>query len=193
MQNELLRLQKEEQRTIVFISHDIDEAIKIGGRIGIMKDGRLIQVGTPSELIQSPADGFVRDFFRHVDVSRFLKASNMLTREDRATLRFNLASPSQRCLDQLIDRGLETAYICDEAGRYQGCVTQASLHKAAMGSVSDAFLRDVTQVSLDTDLHVLTEIALGQTHDVPVIDMSGQFAGVVSCRTILKQVMERRV
>ncbi|HXZ08247.1 MAG TPA: glycine betaine/L-proline ABC transporter ATP-binding protein, partial [Paraburkholderia sp.] len=52
MQNELLRLQKEEQRTIVFISHDIEEAIKIGGRIGIMKDGCLIQVGTPAELIQ---------------------------------------------------------------------------------------------------------------------------------------------
>mgnify|MGYP003351868488 CR=1 FL=1 len=94
MQNELLRLQKQEQRTIVFISHDIDEAIKIGGRIGIMKDGRLIQVGTPSELIQNPHDNFVREFFRNVDVSRFLRAANMLTQVDRSMISCNTDAPA---------------------------------------------------------------------------------------------------
>lgn len=192
MQNELLRLQKEEQRTIVFISHDIDEAIKIGGRIGIMKDGRLIQVGTPSELIQRPANEFVRDFFKNVDVSRFLRAANMMTKIDRGVISCNTGSPSARYLDQLIDGAIECAYVCDESGRFQGCVTQASLQKANHGSVSDAFLRDVVAVTLDTDLHQLTEIALKQEHDVPVTDAAGRFAGVVSCRTILKHVMERR-
>jgi glycine betaine/proline transport system ATP-binding protein len=193
MQNELLRLQKEEQRTIVFISHDIDEAIKIGGRIGIMKDGCLIQVGTPAELIQSPADDFVRDFFRNVDVSRFLKASSMLTRLDRNLITCNTGAPSEPYLNQLIDTGVECAYVCDESGRYQGCVTRTSLHKAGRGSIQDAFLRNTTAVSLDADLHQLTEMALNQEHDVPVIDATGQLAGVVSCRTILKQVMERRM
>lgn len=192
MQNELLRLQKEEQRTIVFISHDIEEAIKIGGRIGIMKDGRLIQVGTPAELIQSPADDFVRDFFRHVDVSRFLKASNMLTRLDSGRVVCNVDAPAERLLAQLIDGGIECAYVCDESGRYQGCATQASLHLAGHARVRDAFLRDATAVTLDTDLHQLTDLALGQPHDVPVVDAAGGLAGVVSCRTILKHVMERR-
>jgi glycine betaine/proline transport system ATP-binding protein len=193
MQNELLRLQKEEQRTIVFISHDIDEAIKIGGRIGIMKDGRLIQVGTPAELIQSPADDFVRDFFRNVDVSRFLKASNMLSKVDANQLSCNLSAPAARYLDKLIDGGMECAYVCDESGKYQGCVTQNSLHKAGQGSIQQAFLHDTVAVTLDADLHQLAEIALGQTHDVPVVDAAGRLAGAVSCRTILKQVMERRM
>ncbi|MDZ5457499.1 quaternary amine ABC transporter ATP-binding protein [Azohydromonas lata] len=193
MQNELLRLQKEEQRTIVFISHDIDEAIKIGGRIGIMKDGRLIQVGTPSELIQSPADDFVRDFFRNVDVSRFLKASNILTRVERNTFTCNPGAPASRYLNQMIDGAMECAYVCDESGKYQGCVTQNSLHQAGSGSMQEAFLADAGAVSLDSDLHQLADIALGQTHDVPVIDTFGRLAGVVSCRTILKQVMERRM
>lgn len=193
MQNELLRLQKEEQRTIVFISHDIDEAIKIGGRIGIMKDGRLIQVGTPSELIQSPADDFVRDFFRNVDVSRFLKASNMLSKVDAQQLSCNLSAPAARYLDKLIDGGMACAYVCDESGKYQGCVTQSSLHKAGQGSIQQAFLPDTVAVALDADLHQLAEIALSQTHDVPVIDAAGRLAGAVSCRTILKQVMERRM
>jgi glycine betaine/proline transport system ATP-binding protein len=192
MQNELLRLQKEEQRTIVFISHDIEEAIKIGGRIGIMKDGCLIQVGTPAELIQSPADAYVRDFFRNVDVSRFLKASSLMTGVDRGRISCDVATPSERYLNQLIDSGVECGYVCDESGRYQGCVTPASLHKTGKRPVREALLGDVNAVPLDADLHQLAAIALSQEHDVPVTDAAGQLAGVVSCRTILKQVMERR-
>ncbi|RQR58860.1 glycine betaine/L-proline ABC transporter ATP-binding protein [Burkholderia sp. Bp9126] len=193
MQNELLRLQKEEQRTIVFISHDIEEAVKIGGRIGIMKDGCLIQVGTPAELIQSPADAYVRDFFRNVDVSRFLKASGLMAGVGRGLISCDVGLPAERYLNQLIDSGVECGYVCDEAGRYQGCVTPASLHKSGARPIREALLRDVSAVSLDTDLHQLAAIALGQQHDVPVTDGTGKLVGVVSCRTILKQVMERRV
>jgi glycine betaine/proline transport system ATP-binding protein len=192
MQNELLRLQKEEQRTIVFISHDIEEAVKIGGRIGIMKDGRLIQVGTPAELIQSPADDYVRDFFRNVDVSRFLEASSLLTKVQRGLIHCDTAAPAERYLNSLIDSGVDCGYVCDEAGRYQGCVTPASLHKNGARPIRDALLRDVAAVSLDADLHELANIALSQEHDVPVTDDEGRLAGVVSCRTILKQVMQRR-
>lgn len=192
MQSELLRLQKEEQRTIVFISHDIEEAIKIGGRIGIMKDGCLIQVGTPAELIQSPADDYVRDFFRHVDVSRFLKASGLLSRVERGVIACDVGTSSERYLNQLIDSGVDCGYVCDESGRYQGGVTPASLHKAGARPIRDALIPDLKAVSLDADLHDLAAIALGQEHDVPVVDAAGKLAGIVSCRTILKQVMERR-
>ncbi|WP_354682241.1 glycine betaine/L-proline ABC transporter ATP-binding protein [Cupriavidus necator] len=192
MQNELLRLQREEQRTIVFISHDIEEAVKIGGRIGIMKDGCLIQVGTPAELIQSPADEYVRDFFRNVGVSRFLRASSLMTRVGRGLILCDAGAPSERYLNQLIDSGAECGYACDESGRFLGCVTAATLHKCGNRPIREAFLRDINSVAMDTDLHQLAAIALNQEHDVPVIDAGGKFAGVVSCRTILKQVMERR-
>lgn len=192
MQNELLRLQKEEKRTIVFISHDIDEAIKIGGRIGIMKDGCLIQVGTPAELIQSPADEYVRDFFRNVDVSRFLKASGLMTRVERGLIECDAGTSSARYLNQLIDSGAECGYVCDESGRYLGCVTPATLHKSGERPIREAFLRDVNAVTTETDLHQLAAFALNQQHDVPVVDAAGKFMGAVSCRTILKQVMERR-
>ncbi|MGN6808263.1 MAG: quaternary amine ABC transporter ATP-binding protein [Trinickia sp.] len=192
MQSELLRLQKQEQRTIVFISHDIEEAIKIGGRIGIMKDGCLIQVGTPAELIQSPADDYVRDFFHHVDVSRFLKAERLLTRVERGVIAADIGAPAEHYVNQMIDGGLECAYVCDQAGRFQGCVTPTSLHKAGARPLREALLQDLKTVSPESDLHELANIALSQEHDVPVVDMGGKLAGVVSCRTILKQVMERR-
>lgn len=192
MQNELLRLQKEEQRTVVFISHDIEEAIKIGGRVGVMKDGKLVQVGTPAELIQLPADDYVRNFFRNVDISRFQKALSLLSKVENGVIRCDTGASAARYANTLVDAGVDCGYVCDEAGRYQGLVTSASLRKCGNAPIRDAMLRDVASVSVDADLHELSVIALQQEHDVPVVDSMGKLAGVVSCRTILKQVMERR-
>ena len=77
MQNELLNLQKQVKKTIVFITHDITEAARIGDRVAIMKDGRFIQVGTPSEVIMHPIDEYVRDFVNDVPRSRVLKARSV--------------------------------------------------------------------------------------------------------------------
>ncbi len=77
MQSELLRLQQEQRRTIVFISHDLDEAMRIGDRIAIMKDGQVIQVGTPDEILRSPADDYVRSFVRGVDAAAVFKAADI--------------------------------------------------------------------------------------------------------------------
>jgi glycine betaine/proline transport system ATP-binding protein len=77
MQGELIRLQAEQQRTIIFISHDIEEAVRIGHRIAIMEGGRVVQIGTPLELINQPANDYVRAFFKGFDVARVLKASDV--------------------------------------------------------------------------------------------------------------------
>ena len=72
MQDELVKLQARHQRTIVFISHDLDEAMRIGDRIAIMQNGEVVQVGTPDEILNNPANDYVRTFFRGVDISRCL-------------------------------------------------------------------------------------------------------------------------
>jgi glycine betaine/proline transport system ATP-binding protein len=77
MQGELIRLQAEQHRTIIFISHDIEEAIRIGHRIAIMEGGRVVQIGTPQELLCSPANDYVRAFFKGFDASKILKAGDV--------------------------------------------------------------------------------------------------------------------
>ena len=74
MQSELLRLQQIRRRTIVFISHDLDEAMRIGDRIAIMKDGQVVQVGTPDDILRNPANDYVRSFIRGVDAAAVFKA-----------------------------------------------------------------------------------------------------------------------
>jgi glycine betaine/proline transport system ATP-binding protein len=74
MQNEFLRLQSVLQKTIVFITHDFDEAVRLADRIAIMQDGRIVQIGTPEDLVLSPADGYVAEFTREAPRARILSA-----------------------------------------------------------------------------------------------------------------------
>jgi glycine betaine/proline transport system ATP-binding protein len=78
MQGELVRLQQELSKTIVFITHDLDEALRLGDRVAVLKDGYLVQVGTPVEIVTRPADDYVRAFVEDVDRSRVLRARDAL-------------------------------------------------------------------------------------------------------------------
>ncbi len=84
MQGELTKLQRELNKTIVFITHDLDEALRLGDRVAILKGGRLIQVGTPVEIVTAPADDYVRAFVEDVDRSRVLKVRHALVGTARA-------------------------------------------------------------------------------------------------------------
>ncbi len=79
LQDELLSLQKSLDRTIIFVSHDLDEALKIGNRIAIMEGGEIVQVGTPQEIVLAPASGYVRDFVAHMNPLNVLRAREVMT------------------------------------------------------------------------------------------------------------------
>lgn len=85
MQDELMKLQAELHKTIVFITHDLDEALKIGDRIAILKDGKLVQVGRPEEIVLKPADDYVQAFTRDVNKSRVLRARSIMAPLDADT------------------------------------------------------------------------------------------------------------
>lgn len=84
MQDEFLRLQTVLHKTIIFVTHDFDEAVRLGDRIAIMNEGRLIQVGTPEEILTGPADDYVKEFTRGVSRERVLTARQVLTQVDPA-------------------------------------------------------------------------------------------------------------
>nr|MBX2805484.1 ATP-binding cassette domain-containing protein [Hyphomicrobiales bacterium] len=79
LQDELLELQRNLRRTIIFVSHDLDEAFKLGDRIAILDGGRIIQCGTPREIIRSPADDYVADFVEHINPLRVLRAADVMS------------------------------------------------------------------------------------------------------------------
>ncbi len=122
MQSELLRLQQIQRRTIVFISHDLDEAMRIGDRIAIMKDGQVIQVGTPDEILRSPADDYVRSFVRGVDAASVFKAGDIA--RQALTVVSEHSDRGCRAAQRLLeDSDRDYAYVVNARRRFLGVVS----------------------------------------------------------------------
>jgi glycine betaine/proline transport system ATP-binding protein len=120
LQDELLELQARQHRTIVFITHDLDEALKLGDRIAIMKDGAVVQIGSPEEILTEPADDYVRAFVENVDRSKVITAGAIMKRTEAVTYLSDGPHNASRKMRQL---GLSTLIVVDEGRRYVGYIT----------------------------------------------------------------------
>ena len=112
MQDELVKLQAQHQRTIVFISHDLDEAMRIGDRIAIMQGGEVVQVGTPEDILNNPANDYVRTFFRGVDISQVFSAKDIARRRG-ALIRKTPGFGPRAALKLLEDEDREYGYVLE--------------------------------------------------------------------------------
>ncbi|WP_247872587.1 glycine betaine/L-proline ABC transporter ATP-binding protein ProV [Azospirillum sp. TSO35-2] len=188
MQDELLRLQREQKRTIVFISHDLDEAMRIGDRIAIMEGGRIVQVGTPYEILRAPADDYVRSFFRNVDVSRVLRAGDVARFEASNTI-VRVPGVLEPALQQLTEGGHVYGYVRDAANRFQGIVSRDSV-VLALGEAEprflNAFLPGIEPVSSDVPVHTLLRRVAAAPCPVPVVDGDGLYLGAISPAVLLE-------
>ncbi len=136
LQDELLDLQKSLRRTIIFVSHDLDEAFKLGDRIAIMEGGRIVQCGTPQEIFSAPANGYVADFVQHMNPLGVLTAGDVMVPVAGEVSEIAVAS------DVEIESVMETVLqdpkpvIVEEAGTPVGMVTRDSLLKRLVGLAS---------------------------------------------------------
>jgi glycine betaine/proline transport system ATP-binding protein len=140
MQDELLRLQSEQSRTIVFVSHDLDEAMRIGDRIAIMQHGVVVQVGTPDEIVMNPANDYVRSFFRNVDVSQVFRAGD-IARETQVTLIERKGQAVASALERMRRHDRDVAIVVGRDKRYHGMVSTDSLTRAARSGDADPYHR----------------------------------------------------
>ena len=190
MQSELMRLQQVKRRTIVFISHDLDEAMRMGDRIAIMKDGQVVQVGTPDDILRNPANDYVRSFVRGVDAAAVFKAS------DIARQRFTVVSEhsdrgSRAALKQLEEQDGDFAYVISPTQRYLGTVSSDSLRCALDGHVGPlglqhAFVPGIEPIAADAPVANLFGQVAQAPCALPVVGDGGRFLGAISKTTLLK-------
>lgn len=191
MQDELVKLQSRHQRTIVFISHDLDEAMRIGDRIAIMQGGEVIQVGTPDEILNNPANDYVRTFFRGVDISHVFSAKDIARRSAGSLLRKTPGFGPRSALKLLQDADREFGYILEKQ-RFIGVVSTDSL-KAALASgagLDGALLPSPLAVPGDTSLNDLLSHVAQAPCAVPVVGEDGLYIGIISKGTLL-QALDR--
>lgn len=190
MQDELLKLQEQDQRTIVFISHDLDEALRIGDRIAIMEGGKVVQVGTPEEILQNPADDYVRAFFRGVDPTNVISAGDIV-RDSYPTIIKTKVGSLRAAHELLSGSDRDYGFVLDANRRYLGMVSSDSLRKAIEEGTSDnpidrGYVVESQTVNANESMQdILPEVA-SKSWPIPVVDDGNVYMGVVSKNRFLR-------
>lgn len=181
IQEELIQLQQAVNKTIVFITHDLHEALKLGDRIAIMKDGRFVQVGTPEEIVSQPADEYVAAFTQDVDLGRVITVQYIAQK----------TPPLQQGRDVLEEARQRFAaedtaalYVVDDSGRPVGLLRQQRLNDADVTAVDQATETDFPIVKTSAELADAYQLC---THGVPVavVDDNGRFQGTLHYQDVL--------
>ncbi|MDN8543438.1 glycine betaine/L-proline ABC transporter ATP-binding protein ProV [Erwinia sp. BC051422] len=191
MQDELVKLQSRHQRTIVFISHDLDEAMRIGDRIAIMQGGEVIQVGTPDEILNNPANDYVRTFFRGVDISHVFSAKDIARRSASALMRKAPGFGPRSAIKLLQDEDREYGYVLEKQ-KFVGVVSTDSL-KAALAAgngLDQAILPTPVAMPGDTSLNDLLSHVAQAPCAVPIVGEDNHYIGIIS-KGMLLQALDR--
>ena len=184
LQNEFLRLQADVRKTILFVTHDIDEAIKMGDRIAILREGgHLEQYATPAELLMAPADAFVEDF---VGADRALKRLSLMRVGDIDLWEAPLAFVGQASVDVLAKLdGAEVphALLVDSERRPLGWLSEKDLRSETVPPVADSSPNPVLDIG-DVLRDALSDVLQAESRYAPVVDGAGRIAGVLSVEII---------
>lgn len=179
MQDELLELQKKLQKTIVFITHDLDEALKIGDRIALMKDGEIVQIGNSEDILLSPASEYVARFVENINRSKALTASSVMIKPH--TVVYPKDGP-RAALHQMERNGISSVFVTDRAGKLIGYVraeSAAGIAKEGQRVLDEIIETDGPITDLDTNLSDLLDILAHTKIPVAVVDENQHLKGTL--------------
>lgn len=192
MQDELIQLQSKMQKTILFITHDLDEALKMGDRIILMKDGRIVQIGSPEEILTNPANQYVEKFLENVDFTKVLTSSDVMVKPK--TLGFYNDGPVT-ILHRMKKEGLSGIFIVDRAHKLMGYVTAEEAGKAAKSGqkyIHDIIIKYQEQkVGLDVPVRKLFKVIVDNRYPIAVIDDDDVLKGIIVKGSIIAGLAER--
>ncbi|WP_233854851.1 quaternary amine ABC transporter ATP-binding protein [Paraburkholderia sp. HD33-4] len=184
MQNVLLDLQREQQRTILFVSHDLEEAMRIGTRIAIMEGGRVVQIGTPQEIIKNPADDYVRAFFEGIDTSRYLTAGDLMQTD--AVPLMHAPQVDAASVAATLNGSADYAFVLDSERRLRGFVC-----RDATGSASPR-LNQIECIHRSTPLNDVVERVAASRAPLPVVEADGSYCGSINQTNVLNVLTRHR-
>ena len=186
LQEELAKLQEELHKTIIFITHDLDEAVRIGDRIAIMRDGAFVQMGGPTEVVLSPANDFVREFTKDVRLQSMVTAASVMQAPTSTAHADQLTS---QVLAELEAEERNHALVVDGDQRYVGSVRLYQLRNALQDGdqpVGSLPLERDGAVMRDTVLDELVPRGLRSDHAIPVLDDEGALVGEIPLEALAR-------
>lgn len=178
MQLELLDIQNRLQKTIIFITHDVNEAFKIGDRVAVMKNGKVEQIGTPEEILDKPASNYISEFIRDIDRSKILQAENIMMKpHGLVSLKdgLNVAAKVMR------ENGISSAFVADRKRKLQGIVTidQAIDGLKQKKTLLEVMSTDVKTVRPDEYIQDIIPHVLDSKYPLVVTDEDLTIKGII--------------
>ncbi|MXW97734.1 MAG: glycine betaine/L-proline ABC transporter ATP-binding protein [Acidimicrobiaceae bacterium] len=185
MQDELMEIQDELHKTILFITHDLNEALRVGSRVCIMKDGAIHQIGAPEDILMRPETDYVAEFVQDVDQGRVLAVDTVC--EDAATV--PATGSVADVLDSIAALGSDAAHVVDAGGRPLGVVTRQSAERArARGDQRlEPLVEAVPAVAVGTTLAKVYQL-FGSGLPLAVVDAEGRLIGAVRPLEVLAEL-----
>ncbi len=181
LQDEFLRLRSTLKKTILFVTHDMDEAIKLGDRIAVMRNGKIIQFDTPIKILKEPADLFVKTMVGNESGLKLMKLSKvsdiMVPAPESLTEDRSIAEVKER----MVEKGSDILTVIDELGHFRGVVQFDSLSSRDGGIVSEVMDQDIPAVREDAEIRATLELMLkGKRLWLPVIDRERRLKGILT-------------
>ena len=188
MQFELLQIQGKLQKTVIFITHDIDEAFKLGDQVAIMRDGQIVQVDTPQDMSARPADDYVRAFIGSADKSKVLTVRNIMITPTSLT---KLTDGPAQAIEQMRKNALSTVYVVDERLRLAGILTiQEAIRAQKEGlAIRDVIQSQVPTTSPDALVADVMPLAAEAAYPLAAVDEDGQLKGIVTKASVLASLI----
>jgi glycine betaine/proline transport system ATP-binding protein len=192
MQDELINLQEKMHKTILFISHDLDEALKLGDRIVLMKDGAIVQIGTAEQILTNPANDYVSRFVENVDITKVLTAGSVMIKPKAVV--FLSAHGPKSALRFMQKQGLSQIFVHDEHHKVIGYVTADTASEASQKGETELhhiMETDFVSVPPDTPAADLIPIMANLPYPLPVVSSGGKLEGVIIRGSLLASLAER--
>lgn len=188
LQFELLSIQKKLNKTVIFITHDINEAFKLGNVVSIMKDGKIIQTDTPEGMATKPADDYVENFINSADKSRIYCVRHIM---QTPTCLIHSRDGAHNALKQMRDQGVSSAYVVGDAVELVGILTLENALKVRAGEIPfiDAITKDLPTASKDTQISDLLPVAAAAQYPIAVVDENNRLTGIVTKAAVLASLI----
>ncbi|MDL2209252.1 glycine betaine/L-proline ABC transporter ATP-binding protein [Desulfovibrio sp. OttesenSCG-928-O18] len=191
MQLELSRMQEEMRKTIIFVSHDLDEALAIGDRIVLMRDGAVVQIGSPEEILTAPADDYVTRFVADADISRVLTAASVMKRSEAVAV-LGIDGP-RTALRKMRTHGIAYLFVIDRGQRLHGLISVekvSELYASGGRDLESILVHELQTVDLDTPASELIPLMAGLPYPLAVTDQRNRLVGVIIRGTLLGALAE---
>ncbi|MDK2946025.1 quaternary amine ABC transporter ATP-binding protein [Geotoga petraea] len=188
MQDQLLELQEKLHKTIIFITHDLDEALKLGDRIAIMKDGHIDQIGTGEEILTNPSTKYVEEFVQDVDRTKVITAENIMKKPiDRAFVK----DTPRIAVRKMRKAGIDSIVVTDRDRTLHGIVTIEDALKYVEEGKQDLkpIISEIKKVSPDTSIMDILPLHIDYNHPIAVVDEENKLLGIIVKVSVLSGIL----